>query len=214
MPKRICYQRLYFDKIGFMIVGLTGGIGSGKSTVAEIFKWLGIPCYNSDQSAKELMQNDPELMIQIKNLLGNLSYYPDGRLNRKWIAQNVFSNTDLLKKMNQLVHPAVFKDFESWCNKQNSKYVIKESALLIETLAFQKVDQIICVSCPLNIRIDRIIQRDAITKDEIMKRIHHQMTPEELESRSDYIIYNDGNHSLIRQVLKTHFEILNFAHHK
>lgn len=193
-------------------VGLTGGIGSGKSTVAAIFNTLGIPVYNSDTEAKRLMQSLPTLRHSIANLLGEESYINE-ELNRKFIAQKVFNNDKLLKALNALVHPEVFKDYQAWLDKidQSTPYSIKETALLLDVQKHQPVDQIIVVFTPLQLRIERIIKRDKLNQEEVVKRIKNQKPDKEFIDAADFVVLNDDLHPLIPQVLDIHKILLNFA---
>lgn len=191
-------------------VGLTGGMGSGKSTVCHIFELLGVPVYYSDQRAKYIMENDEEVIFKIKKLIGTQSYI-DNKINRKEIAKQVFSNPQKLKALNGIVHPKVFVDYEQWSANQNAPYVLKESALLLDILHRQPVDQIIVVFSPLQIRIQRIILRDQLSKEEVSSRLASQRKDQEFIDQSDFIIVNDEKHALIPQVLNVHQELINFA---
>ncbi len=190
------------------IIGLTGGIGSGKTTVAKLFSKINIPTYNSDLRAKFLMNHDENLKDQIKTLLGNQAY-DQGLLNRKWIAQKVFEKKELLQKLNKLVHPLVKKDFQKWIRKQKVAYLLKEAAILIESQAYKSCDKIIVVTAGSDNRIERIQSRDNSSIEEIQKRIQNQMSETERLKYADYIIKNDADlKSLENQVLETHKKIL------
>lgn len=192
-------------------VGLTGGIGSGKSTVAGIFNSLGIPVYNSDIQARLLMEQDPTLVNKIKDLLGDEAYTPQGKLNRKWVASKVFADKMLLNQLNHLVHPAVLDDCNKWMVLQNAPYVIKESALLPETLSAQPVDFVIVVSAPIKLRIERVMERDQLSSSEVKARMKNQNTSKTFNDCADFIVYNDGKRPCIPQVLRIHKRILNFV---
>lgn len=189
-------------------IGITGGIGSGKTTICSIFKLLNIPVYNADLMAKKLMTSDENLIESIKILLGNESYTQNGELNRPYIANIIFKNIRKLKKLNFLVHPAVKIDFEKWATEQESKYVIKEAALLFEAGSYKDLDYNILVFAPLEVRISRVINRDNTDRESIISRINNQMPEEEKNKLADYFINNDGNHSLIKQILQLHSEFL------
>lgn len=190
------------------IVGLTGGIGSGKSTVAELFKQLGIPTYNSDLRAKFLMNHNETLQKQIKSLLG-VQAYIDNIINREWIAKKVFNDQKLLHKLNEIVHPVVKKDFEKWVLAQKAPYILKEAAILIESGAYKSCDKIVVVTATLENRIKRVQLRDNSSKEEIQKRIQSQINEEERLKYADYIITNDANVELLGlKVLETHKKIL------
>lgn len=182
-----------------IVLGLTGGIGSGKTTVANIFKEFGIPVYNSDERAKWIMNNDPDLKNKLIELFGREAYL-NGKLNRKFIASKVFKSPELLKKLNDLVHPRVGSDFERWKNNQISDILLKEAAILIESGAYKQVDKLIVVSAPKDIRVKRVIERDQSSEEEVYNRIDNQISEEERLKVADFIIKNDGEHLLIPQV--------------
>lgn len=181
-------------------IGLTGGIGSGKTTVASIFNSFGIPIYNSDVRAKYIMNNDSELINSIKQLLGEKSYL-NNELNRSYISKQVFTTPHLLQKLNELVHPRVANDFKIWCSEHKTNdFVIKEAAILIESEAYKTLDKIIVVNAPEEIRLNRVMQRDNVDLIAIKNRINNQINQEERNKYADYIINNDGKTSLILQV--------------
>ncbi|WP_304516881.1 dephospho-CoA kinase [Cecembia rubra] len=194
------------------LVGITGGIGSGKSTVAKIFSILGIPVYFADDRAKWLMSHNPELKKAIEENFGAESYSSSGELNRSYLAAHVFADEEKVKIINGLVHPAVKNDFESWAAAQNSPYVLKEAALLFETGSYTDLDKVINVSSPLKIRINRIMLRDP-QRDEkqVNDIINKQLPDEEKNSKADYVIKNSDNKLLIPQVLAIHQELLQLA---
>ena len=192
-----------------LLVGLTGGIGSGKSTVAKIFSILGIPVYYADDRAKWLMAFDEELKKQILTHFGPESYSKDGSLNRGYLAETVFSDEEKVKTINSLVHPAVKKDFEKWVGQQNSPYVLKEAALLFETGSYKDLDKTINVSAPLKIRVARVLMRDLHrTEMQVNDIIDKQIPDEEKNKRADYVIKNAENKLLIPQVMQIHGELL------
>ena len=190
------------------IVGLTGGIGSGKTTVANFFKELGVPIYIADAEAKKLMTKNVELQQKIKALLGTEAYQ-NGELNRKYIADLVFKNPEKLRALNSLVHPAVAEDFKKWTNSQNAVFVIKESALLFETGDYKNCDVVILVKASLDERIRRVMKRDAISKDGVMERISHQWSDEKKEILSDYIIENTDISLTKKTVFNIYVNLLN-----
>lgn len=173
------------------IVGLTGGIGSGKSTIAQWFTDKGVPVYNSDKEAKRLMNENPDVQSKIIKLLGKESY-ENGQLNRKFISSKVFEDKELLEQLNQIVHPAVFEDFTDWVHKQVSAFVVKEAAILFESGAYNGCDYIISVVAMEELRIQRVIERDGISREEVLKRIQNQWTDELRIVNSDFIIRNNG----------------------
>lgn len=184
-------------------IGITGGIGSGKSVVCNIFKVLGIPVYDADTEAKNLYDTDEDLKQQIVDNFG-VDMYDAGKFNRKKMADIVFHSPEKLSLLNSLVHPRVITHANTWFQKQNAAYAIKEAALLIESNSYKNCDKIILVTCPLETRIARIMKRDGTTYDEVMNRINNQLTDEERKKYCDFEIYNDEQHLLIPQVLKLH----------
>ena len=192
-------------------VGITGGIGSGKSLVCQIFNCLGIPVYDADSRAKKLMTGDKHVKNAIIHLLGKEAYFKNGKLNRSFIAQNVFSNAERLKSLNGIVHPAVAADGEAWFRiqeKEGKPYAIKEAALLIESQSFKTLDKLIVVTAPTELRIARVIERDQSTRDQVIARISKQMRDEDRLPFADFIINNDENNSLIFQVLQIHQQLI------
>ncbi len=181
--------------------GITGGIGSGKTTVCKIFEILGIPVYYADDKAKYLMVNDKDLVKNIISVFGEKSYLKNGELNRKYIANIAFKNKRKLEELNKEVHPAVKRDFENWVNEQKAPYIIKEAALLFETGSYKDLDFNILVSTPLDIRIKRVMMRDNIDKESVLARVNNQMPEEDKMKLAEFVIYNDERHSLIQQVL-------------
>ena len=184
-------------------IGITGGIGSGKTTVAEVFKQLGIPVYSSDDRAKALMLTNESLRASVIALFGEKSYV-DGALNRAYIASKVFSNKEELNKLNALVHPVLKKDFEAWTAAQKSAYAIKEAAILFESGANKGLDKVILVEAPKKLKISRVVQRDGIEHEAVLARIDKQWTDEQKRERSDYVIVNDEKSSVLEQVIKLH----------
>ena len=183
-------------------IGITGGIGSGKSTAAAIFEVLGIPVYYADNRAKWLMVNHPTLVAAIKALFGDEAYLPQGGLNRAFIAKKAFGNPEKLKKLNALVHPAVAKDYQKWHQKQQDvPYTLKEAALLFESGSAHELDAIIEVFAAQKIRIERVRKRDGLSRKQILSRIRSQMPEREKRKLADYVIVNDGKKGLINQVL-------------
>ncbi len=190
------------------IVGITGGIGSGKTTVCRIFEVLNIPVYDADKMAKHLMYTDVKLKAAIKKLLGTAAYHSNGRPNRAEIAKKIFSDKKLLEGINALVHPAVNKDAKAWSAKQNSPYVLKEAALLVENNSYKKLDFLITVTAPEKMRIERVMKRDGVTLEMVKRRISNQLPESEKVKVSDFVIVNDGKHSLTQQVWDIHRKIV------
>lgn len=190
------------------IVGVTGGIGSGKSTVCKVFETLGIPIYQADDRAKFLMQNNESLISAIKKQFGHEAYNK-GTLNRTYLAKVIFSSAEQTAKINALVHPAVSKDFSSWVSVQKAQYIIKEAALMIESGSYEKLDFLINVFAPVETRIKRIQERDPQRSlEEINAIISKQVSEEERTQIAHAIINNDGNQLLIPQVLALHKQLI------
>ena len=188
-------------------IGITGGIGSGKTYVASVFQSLGIPIFNADIQAKKIMTSSRKLIKLLKEEFGN-DIYKDSDLNKEKLASIVFSNSDKLQKLNSLVHPIVKEEFNNWCKKQTSPYVIKEAAILFESNSHIGLDAVICVSNPLDLRMKRLLKRDNSSEKEIKKRIKNQMSQEVKEKLSDYIIVNDEKDLLLPKIIKFHKELL------
>jgi len=192
-----------------MVVGLTGGIGSGKSTVAGYFSQLGVPVYISDEQAKILMKTKT-LKKQIISLLGEEAYNGE-ELNRKSIADKVFNNSDLLGQLNAIVHPAVKNNFIAWKKKQDYPYVIQETAILFENGSDANYDKIILVTAPEEIRIDRVVKRDAIDAIEVQERMANQWADEEKAKKSDFIINNINLTLTLQKVHEIHKKLLKIS---
>ncbi|MCB9191081.1 MAG: dephospho-CoA kinase [Flavobacteriales bacterium] len=186
------------------VVGITGGIGSGKTTTCKIFEQLNVPVYYADIRAKELMLHNEQLRSKIIQAFGEKAY-SNGHLNREYLAKVVFSSKEKLSVLNGLVHPAVGADFEAWLEEHESaKYVLKEAAILFESGAYHNVDVTVLVIAPKEVRIDRVTERDGFTRDEVLKRMNNQWTQERKAKLADHIINNDGTELLIPQVLELH----------
>ncbi|MEE9439485.1 MAG: dephospho-CoA kinase [Saprospiraceae bacterium] len=185
-------------------VGITGGIGSGKTTVCKIFESIGIPIYYADFEAKRLMYKNKNLKQKIKDLLGNQAYYSNGRLNKPYVASIVFNDKKILNSLNTLVHPVVTQDATNWSAKQNSKYCIREAALLVENSSYKQLDYLIVVTAPIEIRIKRVVQRDNTDISKVQLRIKNQLSENEKVKVADFVIDNGGEISLFHQVWKIH----------
>ncbi|MFL1896492.1 dephospho-CoA kinase [Aquimarina sp. 2-A2] len=185
------------------IVGLTGGIGSGKSTIANMFKSLGVPIYIADIEAKKLMNNDPKVQCALINLFGEKAYI-EGALNRAFIADQVFKDKALLEKLNAIVHPAVAQHFENWKNRQNAKYGIKEVAILFENKGQEQCDHTILVTAPEELRIQRVLDRDDTSVEKIKQRMNNQWNDSQKIPLADFVIQNIDLKEAKKQVLELH----------
>ena len=193
-------------------IGLTGNIGSGKTTVSKVFELLGIPVFYADDAAKDVMVKDQILIKGIQSAFGALSYFDDGALNRKHIANIVFNDAEQLAKLNSLVHPATFRAFDEWVKQvRDVPYVLKEAALLFESDSYKMCDYSIMIRAPFETRIKRVMQRDGLTREEVESRNSKQFTEEKKAGLADYIINNDDVQLVIPQVLELHQEFLSFV---
>lgn len=193
-------------------VGVTGGIGSGKSVVCRIFELLGVPVYDADARAKYLMTGDAELKKNIKKAFGEEAYLHNGELNRSFLAENVFSNPDKLQQLNHLVHPAVGRDFQQWSNNQTAKYVVKEAALLVETGSYKTLDKLIVVTAPEKVRISRVLMRDEHRDLQQIRSIIQNQYPESEKAKcANYLVNNDESHLIFPQIFKIHTEITDLS---
>lgn len=188
-------------------LGITGGIGSGKSTVCKVFNILGIPVFSADYEARIIMDNDQDIKRRINELSGR-DMYLKGMLDRAEFAGMIFNNKELINKVNSIVHPVVFERFNTWTDEQSSQYVIMEAAILFESGASELVDSILTVVTPLEERIQRLLRGDKLTRDQIMDRIHNQIDDDTRMRNSDYVIFNSENDMIIPAILKVHKEIL------
>jgi dephospho-CoA kinase len=194
-------------------IGLTGGIGSGKSTVAKLFQLLGVPVYYADDRAKTLMNTDAGLRQNIKSAFGEAAYTGD-QLNRAYIAAIVFSDKEKLKLLNSLVHPVTIADSETWMHSQTTAYAVREAALIFESKVNLQLDYVVGVSAPLLLRTQRLTERDRVTPEEIEKRISSQMNEEEKMALCDFVIMNDEMQPVIPQVIHLHERFLKLAAEK
>ena len=187
-------------------VGITGGIGSGKTTVCKVFEVLGIPVFYADTVAKTIMVEDQQLIEGIKSTFGMDSYFKDGTLNNKHIADIVFQNQTALEKLNALVHPAVFRAFDEWEKGISSAvpYTLKEAALLFESGSYKMCDTTILVTAPLTLKLKRVIHRDGVSEEQVRARMDKQMSDEEKQKMANHFIVNDEKQSIIDQVMELH----------
>ena len=190
-------------------IGLTGGIGSGKSYIAKVFEALDIPVFYADNEAKKIL-NEPQIIINVSEVLQtNIIDTATGLANRKKIASIVFNDPEKLKLLNQIIHPAVEQNFIIWCaNHAQKKYVIKEAAILFESGSYKKLDGVICVVSPLELRLKRLAVRDNESEAEILKRINNQWSDEQRIALSNWVIHNDERSPVLSQVLLVHQKII------
>ncbi|MFN5253844.1 MAG: dephospho-CoA kinase [Chitinophagaceae bacterium] len=186
-----------------IIIGLTGGIGSGKSTVAKIFAQLGIPVLDADATAKAIMNEDHSVKTKLIELFGE-DAYKENQLNRPYIAQIVFEDAFKLQQLNAIIHPITIQYAKDWAFKQSAPYVIKEAALFFESGSSEGVEKIIGVTAPKHIRIQRVMQRDQMTRENVIKRMEHQLEDSLKMKLCDWVIQNDDMHLLIPQILAIH----------
>ncbi|MEM1323566.1 MAG: dephospho-CoA kinase [Bacteroidota bacterium] len=190
-------------------IGITGGIGSGKTTVCQFFELFGIPVYYADPRAKALMTEDAALVEQVKTIFGEAAYLPDGSLNRKHIAGIAFQDKSRLALLNAAVHPAVARDGERWNAEQSdAPYTLKEAALLFESGSYEQLDKIITIFAPRELRLQRVLQRDQSDRADVEARMDQQMPEEEKLRLADYVIHNDGQKLLLPQVVAVHRQLL------
>ena len=181
-------------------IGLTGGIGVGKTFVADIFQKMGYTVFSADTEAKKCMQESKDLKSTVIQNFGD-EMYKNGVLQKEKLANIVFNDSEKLNELNQLVHPFVQLEFENWCKNQTSKFVIKEAAILFESRANKGLDAVICVSSPVEVIIKRVMERDKCSREKVMKRIAMQMPQETKEKLSDFVIINAENEKILPQIL-------------
>lgn len=185
-------------------IGITGNIGSGKSTLTKVFSLMGIPVYDADSRAKWLMQNQPEIQRGLIAIFGEEVYDHNQILNRVYLANLVFQQPNLLAQLNALVHPLVFADFDHWLAIQNAPYIVKEAALLIESESYKQLDELILVCAPEHIRIQRTMERDGTSREAVEARMKNQMEESLKIPFAKYIVQNDGTQLLIPQIMRIH----------
>jgi len=189
------------------VVGVTGGIGSGKTTVCKVFKAMGVPYYSADLAARELINSNTEVKTAIKKQFGE-HLYSDGALNRPAMAEIVFNQPEKLKQLNAIVHPAVGKHFGKWCAQQNAHYVLKEAAILMESGSYKSCDAVLLVRAPEQMRIARVMQRDAIDATAVRARMANQWSEEKKLPFATHQIHNDNAQLVIPQALALHNQFI------
>jgi dephospho-CoA kinase len=190
-------------------LGITGGIGSGKTSVCRVFDVLGIQVFSADRVASEIVENEGAIRNNLNSITGR-DLYKNGSLDRMELAGIIFNDNAILEKVNLLVHPLVFDRFSKWADVQESKYVIMEAAILFESGASAIVDRIATVVAPVDQRVERVIQRNKLSREQVMERIQNQMDDETRMKLSDYVIYNSENDMIIPSILKIHDDIITF----
>ncbi|MDR1667299.1 MAG: dephospho-CoA kinase [Bacteroidales bacterium] len=190
-----------------LTIGITGGIGSGKTTACTVFETLGAPVYYADTRAKELMNTDRHLKALLQEHFGT-DIYQEGRLNRKQLSALIFNDEKRLQMVNGWVHPAVARDFESWLEEQSAPYVLEETAILFESGISSRFDKVILVTAPEDMRVERVCRRDAVPAATVKARMTHQWPEEKKTALADFIIYNDERHQLIPQIISIHKQLL------
>jgi dephospho-CoA kinase len=191
-------------------IGITGGIGAGKSLICNVFNLLGIPNYPADYRAKWLQSNDPELKAKIAFHFGKEAYLEDGELNREYLSKEVFGDDEKLNLLNNLVHPAVAEDFKRWCKQHSDKpYILKEAALLFETGSYKQLDAIVNVHASQEMRLKRTLERDPHrSKESVLSIMKKQFSDDERLELADYTIHNDESKSVIKQVMELHEQLM------
>jgi dephospho-CoA kinase len=188
-------------------IGVTGGIGSGKTSVCRVFNVLGIPIFSADAEARRIMDSDPIVMEQVRKIAGK-DVYSQGILDRAGLASIIFNDEKRLSKINNLVHPVIFDNFRKWAEESSAPYVIMEAAILFESNASFVVDKIITVIAPLEERIERVTRRNMLDRDQVLERIKNQMDDQYKIKHSDWVINNSENEMIIPAILKIHEEII------
>ena len=193
-----------------MEIGVTGGIGSGKTSVCKVFNVLGIPVFSADYEAKKIMDSDHEIMDKVRSIAGK-DVYASGSLDRMELAKIIFKNERLLREINRVVHPVVFSNYKLWARYSSAPYVIMEAAILFESKAVHFVDKVITVVAPVEERIERVVRRNKLTREQVLDRIKNQMDDEEKIKHSDWVINNSEHEMIIPAILKIHEEIISLT---
>jgi len=191
-------------------LGVTGGIGSGKTTVCRIFRVLGVPVFVADAAAREVMNNDPGIRDRINSIAGE-DLYSGGELDRMELARLIFNRPEMLKSVNAAVHPVVLQIFSKWADESDAPYVIMEAAVLFESKADTFVDRVVSISAPVEERIARVMGRNELSREQVIERINNQLEDDEREEQSYYVINNADNEMIIPEILKIHEDMLRLA---
>ena len=191
-------------------LGITGGIGSGKTTVCRIFRVLGVPVFVADAAAREVMNNDPGIRDRINSIAGE-DLYSGGELDRMELARLIFNRPEMLKSVNAAVHPVVLQIFSKWADESDAPYVIMEAAVLFESKADTFVDRVVSISAPVEERIARVMGRNELSREQVIERINNQLEDDEREEQSYYVINNADNEMIIPEILKIHEDMLRLA---
>lgn len=192
-------------------VGITGGIGSGKSYVARVFKALGVPFYDADKEAKLIMNNSPIIADKLIDAFGHQVYTAEGQLDRKFLGEMVFKDIAKLKRLNEIVHPVVIQHGEDWAEKQTFAYSLKEAALLFESGSYKQLDYTVLVLAPLELRLQRVMLRDGIGRGQVEDRISKQMSDDDKHLLADFVLINDEKTPLLPQILALHEKFMRTA---
>ncbi|MFM8492650.1 MAG: dephospho-CoA kinase [Bacteroidota bacterium] len=191
-----------------MRIGLTGNMGSGKSTVAKVFRFLGVPVFDADEEARDLLEYDDETRASVMKIFGKQAFNPNGLPNRAFIGKAAFKDPDKLRALNQVVHPKIRLLSDIWHEGHEEAYTLHEAALLVESGSHERLDALLVVSAPMAVKIDRVVARNGWSRRHIMERLKNQMKQRELLQHADYVIKNDGKGLLIPQILAIHQDIL------
>jgi dephospho-CoA kinase len=189
-------------------LGVTGGIGSGKTTVCRVFRVIGIPVFSADDEARLIQDTDNEVIQKINELAGR-DLYTSGMLDRPGLARIIFNNRDILEKVNTLIHPRVFENYRKWESEQDAPYTVMEAAILFESGAYRLVDKILTIVTPMEERIERLVKGNKMTREQVLERINNQIDDESRIRQSDYLVFNSENDMIIPAILGVHNEMLN-----
>ncbi|HEX2975577.1 MAG TPA: dephospho-CoA kinase [Bacteroidales bacterium] len=202
-----------FSKGKIFRLGITGGIGSGKTSVCKVFEMLGVPVFSADPVARDIMDHDEKIIDNINAIIGR-DLYRNGGLDRAVLANLIFNDRELLEKVNSIVHPEVFRRFDEWAAGQNAAYVIMEAAILFESGASEKVDRVLTVTAPVEERIARVMHRNNLSREQVLERINNQMPDDERIRLSDYVISNSERDMIIPEILEIHNRIISITQAK